>query len=121
MFSVSLKLSNLAKADKTVDVRENDKDVRELDRFSAWSIDPFDFASAHFAQRIYITNVWTSAKERVFGGCEKIEVKKSVYTSQACLSRFSGSIDHFFCHLTRRCFAKLDPELLSATSFKLHQ
>ena len=56
------------------------------------------------------------------------------------LSRFSGSIDHYFCHLTIRrfailraespsketlligyCFAKLDPELLSATSFKVLQ
>ena len=56
------------------------------------------------------------------------------------LSRLSGVIGHYFCHLTRRrfailraespsketlligyCFAKLDPELLSATSFKVLQ
>ena len=48
---MSFKLSNEAKAEKSIDVRENDKDVREID------IHPFDFVPAvHFAQRIDITN-----------------------------------------------------------------
>ena len=57
---MSFKLSNLAKAEKSIDVRENDKDVREIDIHLAEVlrlIDPFDFAPAeHFAQRIDITN-----------------------------------------------------------------
>ena len=65
---MSFKLSNLAKAEKSIDVRENDKDVREIDIHLAEVlrlIDPFDFAPAvHFAQRIDITNAWTSAEER---------------------------------------------------------
>ena len=56
---MSFKLSNLAKAEKSIDVRENDKDVREIDIHLAEVlrlIDPFDFAPAvHFAQRIDIT------------------------------------------------------------------
>ena len=67
---MSFKLSNLAKVEKSIDVRENDKDVREIDIHLAEVlrlIDPFDFAPAvHFAQRIYITNAWTSAEERVY-------------------------------------------------------
>ena len=43
---------NLAKAEKSIDVRENDKDVREIDRHLAEDlrlIDLFDFAPAvHF-------------------------------------------------------------------------
>ena len=60
---MSFKLSNLAKAEKSIDVhvRENDKDVREIDIHLAEVlrlIDPFDFEPAvHFAQRIDITNV----------------------------------------------------------------
>ena len=57
---MSFKLSNLAKVEKSIDVRENDKDVREIDIHLAEVlrlIDPFDFASAvHFAQRIAIMN-----------------------------------------------------------------
>ena len=47
---MSFKLSNLAKAEKSIDVRENDKDVREIDRHLAEVlrlIDLFDFAPAH--------------------------------------------------------------------------
>ena len=54
------KLSNEAKAEKSIDVRENDKDAREIDVHLAEVlrlIDPFDFVPAvHFAQRIDITN-----------------------------------------------------------------
>ena len=56
---MSFKLSNEAKAKKSIDVRENDKDVREIDVHLAVLrlIDPFDFVPAvHFAQRIDITN-----------------------------------------------------------------
>ena len=58
-----------AKVEKSIDVRENDKDVREIDiRHLAEvlrPIDPFDFAPAvHIAQRIDITNASTSAEER---------------------------------------------------------
>ena len=60
MVSVSFKLSNLAKVEKSIDVRENDKDVREIDLHLAEVlrlINPFDFAPAvHFTQRIDITN-----------------------------------------------------------------
>ena len=60
MGSVSFKLSNLAKVEKSIDVRENDKDVRRIDIHLAEVLrlsDPFDFAPAvHFAQRIDITN-----------------------------------------------------------------
>ena len=56
---MSFKLSNLAKAEKSIDVRENDKDVREIDIHLAEVlrlIDPFDFVPAvHFAQRIDLT------------------------------------------------------------------
>ena len=56
---MSFKLSNVAKAEKSIDVRENDKDVREIDIHLAEVlrlIDPFDFVPAvHFAQRIDIT------------------------------------------------------------------
>ena len=59
MVSVSFKLSNLAKVEKSIDVRENDKDVREIDIHLTEVlrlIDPFDFAPAvHFAQRIDIS------------------------------------------------------------------
>ena len=55
---MSFKLSNEAKAEKSIDVRENDKDVREIDVHLAdlaevlRLIDPFDFVPAvHFAQR----------------------------------------------------------------------
>ena len=51
---------NLVKVEKSIDVQENDKDVREIDIHLAEVlrlIDPFDLAPAvHFAQRIYITN-----------------------------------------------------------------
>ena len=57
---MSFKLSNLAKVEKSIDVRENDKDVREIDIHLAEvlpPIDPFDFGPAvHLAQRIDITN-----------------------------------------------------------------
>ena len=59
---MSFKLSNEAKAEKSIDVRENDKDayVREIDVHLAEVlrlIDPLDFVPAvHFAQRIDITN-----------------------------------------------------------------
>ena len=57
---MSFKLSNSAKAEKSIDVRENDKDVREIDIHLAEVLrqnDPFDFAPAvHFAQRLDITN-----------------------------------------------------------------
>ena len=57
---MSFKLSNVAKGEKSIDVRENDKDVREIDIQMAEVlrlIDPVDFASAvYFAQRIDITN-----------------------------------------------------------------
>ena len=57
---MSFKLSNLAKVEKSIDVQENDKDVREIDIHLAEVlrlIDPFDFApAAHLAQRIDITN-----------------------------------------------------------------
>ena len=46
---VSFKLSNLAKAEKSIDVRENDKDVREIDIHLAEvlrQIYPFDFGPA---------------------------------------------------------------------------
>ena len=46
---MSFKLSNLAKAEKSIDLRENDKDVREIDKHVAEVlrlIDPFDFAPA---------------------------------------------------------------------------
>ena len=55
---MSFKLSNLAKVEKSINVRENDKDVREIDIHLAEVlrlIDPFDIAPAvHFAQRIDI-------------------------------------------------------------------
>ena len=55
---MSFKLSNEAKAEKSIDERENDKDVREIDVHLAEVlrlIDPFDFVPAvHFAQRIDI-------------------------------------------------------------------
>ena len=58
--SPSCKLSNLAKAEKSIDERENDKDVRESDIHLAEVlrlIDPFNFVPAvHFAQRIDLTN-----------------------------------------------------------------
>ena len=47
---MSFKLSNLAKAEKSIDLRENEKDVREIDRHLAEVlrlIDLFDFAPAH--------------------------------------------------------------------------
>ena len=54
--SVSFKLSNLAKVEKSIDVQENDKDVREMDIHLTevlCLIDPFDFAPAvHLAQQI---------------------------------------------------------------------
>jgi len=57
---VSFKLSNLAKVEKSIDVRDNDKDVPEIDIHLAEVlrlIDPFDFAPVvHFAQQIDITN-----------------------------------------------------------------
>ena len=58
---MSFKLTNLAKAEKSIVVRENDKDVREIDiRHLAEvlrPIDSFDFAPAvHVAQWIDITN-----------------------------------------------------------------
>ena len=54
---MSFKLSNLAKVEKSIDVRENGKDVREIDTHLAEVLDPFDFAPAvHFAQRIDVTN-----------------------------------------------------------------
>ena len=57
---MSFKLSNLAKVEKSIDVRENDKDVREIDIHLAEVLrlnDRLDFAPAvHFAQRIDITN-----------------------------------------------------------------
>ena len=57
---MSFKLSNSGKAAKSIDVRENDKDVREIDIHLAevlHLIDPFDFVPVvHFAQRIDITN-----------------------------------------------------------------
>ena len=49
--SVSFRLSNLAKAEKSFDVRENDKEVLLL-------IDPFDFAPAHTSHSGFMTNVW---------------------------------------------------------------
>ena len=68
---MSFKLSNLAKVEKSIVVRENDKDVREIDIYLAEVlrlIDPFDFTPVvHFAQRIDITNAWTSAEERDMG------------------------------------------------------
>ena len=57
---MSFKLSNVAKVEKSIDVRENDKDEREIDIHLAevlGLIDPFDFApTVHFAQRIDITS-----------------------------------------------------------------
>ena len=57
---MSFKRSNLAKVEKSIDVRENDKDVQEIDIHLAEVlrlVDPFDFAPAvHFGQRIDITN-----------------------------------------------------------------
>ena len=57
---MSFKLSNLAKAEESIDVRENDKDVREIDIHLAEVlrlIDLFDFAlTVHVAHRIDITN-----------------------------------------------------------------
>ena len=56
---MSFKLSNLAKGEKSIDVRENDNDVREIDIHLAEVlrlIDPFDFApTVHFAERIDTT------------------------------------------------------------------
>ena len=52
-------MPNLAKVEKSIDVRENDKDVQEIDIHppDRELINPFDFAPAvHFAQRIDITN-----------------------------------------------------------------
>ena len=46
---MSFKLSNVAKAEKSINVRENDKDVREIDVHLAEVprvIDLFDFAPA---------------------------------------------------------------------------
>ena len=46
---MSFKLSNLAKAEKSIDVRKNYKDVREIDIHLTevlHLIDPFDFAPA---------------------------------------------------------------------------
>ena len=61
---MSFKLSNLAKVEKSIDVRENDKDVQEIDTHLAEVlrlIDPFNFSpTVHFAQRIDITNSWTT-------------------------------------------------------------
>ena len=47
---MSFKLSNEAKAEKFIDVRENDKDVREIDVHLAGVlrlVDTFDFARAN--------------------------------------------------------------------------
>ena len=47
---MSFKLSNEAKAEKFIDVRENDKDVREIDIHLAEVrrlVDTFDFAPAN--------------------------------------------------------------------------
>ena len=60
MVYVSFKLLNSAKAEKSIDIRENHKDIREIDIHLAEVlrlIDSFDFAPAvHVAQRIDITN-----------------------------------------------------------------
>ena len=65
---MSFKLSNLAKAEKSIDVRENDKDVREIDIHLAEVlrlIDPFNFVPAvHFAQRTDITNAFEPLRRR---------------------------------------------------------
>ena len=44
---MSFKLSNEAKAEEFIDVRENDKDVREIDINLAEVRDTFDFAPAN--------------------------------------------------------------------------
>ena len=66
---MSFKLSNLAKAKKSIDVRENDKDVREIDIHLAEVlrlIDPLNFVPAvQFAQQTDIMNARTSAEERI--------------------------------------------------------
>ena len=58
-----------SQSQETIDVRENDKDVQEINIHLAEVlrlIDPFDFEPAvHFAQQIDITNAWTSAEETV--------------------------------------------------------
>ena len=47
---MSFKLLNLAKAEKSIYVRKNNKDVQEIDTYLAEVlrlIDPFDFAPTH--------------------------------------------------------------------------
>ena len=70
MSCVTFKLSNLAKAEKSLDVRENDKDVREIEltihlaevlRLS----DPFDFAPALTSHSGFITNIQTGGERFV--------------------------------------------------------
>ena len=54
---MSFKLSNEAKADKFIDVRENDKDVREIDIHLAevlCLVDTFDFAPANTSHSGFI-------------------------------------------------------------------
>ena len=54
---MSFKLSNEAKGEKFVDVRENDKDVREIDIHLAELlrlVDTFDFAPANTSHSGYI-------------------------------------------------------------------
>ena len=61
------KLSHLAKVEKSIVVRENDKNVREIDIHLTEIlrlIDPVDFAPALTSHSGSITNVRTSAKEK---------------------------------------------------------
>ena len=54
---MSFKLSNEAKAEKFIDVRENDKDVREIDIHLAEVtrlVDTFDFAPANTSHSGFI-------------------------------------------------------------------
>ena len=54
---MSLKLSKLAKAEKSIDVRENDEDVREIDIHLGEVlrlINSFDFAPVHTSHSGFI-------------------------------------------------------------------
>ena len=88
---MSFKLSNEAKAEKSIDVRENDKDVREIDVHLAEVlrlIDPFDFVPAvHFAQRIDITNMLEPLRRREMIGLLQFAPKKRLYGTKRKISK----------------------------------
>ena len=64
---MSFKLSNEAKAEKCIDVRENDKDVREIDMHLAEvlrRVDTFDFAPANTSHSEFIQRTFEPLRRR---------------------------------------------------------